>query len=148
MYGHPSGDRALVLFAQLMQRSFRSQDVIGRHGGEEFIIALPVCSALTTQKSLDAFRSRLDAAITVAGVPRYTASFGVVEATDDEDLVALIGRADVALFEAKRQGRDRVVIGHARAGGVALSPAAAGEPHTHAEVDETGWPSDPIPSGV
>ena len=44
-HGHAAGDRALVLFAQMLRSSFRSQDVIGRHGGEEFIIALPGCTA-------------------------------------------------------------------------------------------------------
>ena len=73
-YGHATGDRALVLFAEILRSSFRSQDVIGRHGGEEFVIALPTCTALNAQKFLDALRSRLDAAITVAGLPRFTAS--------------------------------------------------------------------------
>ncbi len=115
-HGHPAGDRALVLFAQMLRSSFRAQDVIGRHGGEEFIIALPGCSAANAQRSLDALRSRLDAAITVAGLPRYTASFGVVEATEQEDLPTLIGRADACLITAKRDGRDRVVVGAAIAG--------------------------------
>ena len=44
-HGHAAGDRALVLFAQILRSSFRAQDVIGRHGGEEFVIALPACSA-------------------------------------------------------------------------------------------------------
>jgi diguanylate cyclase (GGDEF)-like protein len=125
-YGHPAGDRALVLFAQLLRSSFRAQDVVGRHGGEEFIIALPACTAANAQRSLDALRSRLDAAITVAGVPRYTASFGVVEATQQEDLPTLIGRADACLFAAKRDGRDRVVVGPAIAGqAVAVAGAVA-----------------------
>jgi diguanylate cyclase (GGDEF)-like protein len=119
-HGHPAGDRALVLFAQMLRGSFRSQDVIGRHGGEEFIIALPGCTAANARRSLDALRSRLDAAITVAGVPRYTASFGVVEATQQEDLPALIGRADACLFTAKREGRDRVVVGPDIPGKVSL----------------------------
>jgi diguanylate cyclase (GGDEF)-like protein len=110
-HGHAGGDQALVLFAQMLRSSLRSQDVIGRYGGEEFIIALPGCTAANAQKALDALRSRLDAAITVAGLPRYTASFGVVEATQHEDMSTLIGRADACLFAAKRDGRDRVVVG-------------------------------------
>jgi diguanylate cyclase (GGDEF)-like protein len=119
-HGHPAGDRALVLFAQMLRSSFRSQDLIGRHGGEEFIIALPGCTAANAQRTLDALRSRLDATITVAGVPPYTASFGVVGATQQEDLPTLIGRADACLFAAKRDGRDRVVVGPAVAGQVSL----------------------------
>jgi diguanylate cyclase (GGDEF)-like protein len=120
-HGHPAGDRALVLFAQMLRSSFRSQDVIGRHGGEEFIVALPGCTTANAQRSLEGLRSRLDAAITVAGLPRFTASFGVVEATQQEDLPTLIGRADACLFIAKRDGRDRIVVGPASAGQVSLS---------------------------
>jgi hypothetical protein len=52
----------------------------------------------------------LDAAITVAGLPSFTVSVGVVEARHDEDLPALTSRADAALFQAKHDGRDRVII--------------------------------------
>ncbi len=121
-YGHATGDRALVLFAEILRSSFRSQDVIGRHGGEEFVIALSTCTALNAQKFLDALRSRLDAAITVAGLPRFTASFGVVDALAQEDVPALISRADAALFVAKREGRDRVVVGTSN--GEVVSPPA------------------------
>jgi len=122
-YGHPTGDRALVLFAQVLRNSFRSQDVIGRHGGEEFVIALPSCTAPNAQESLEAVRSRLGAAITVAGLPPFTASFGVVEATSAEDLPSIIGRADAALFVAKNEGRDRIVVGPLLTVTAAPSPA-------------------------
>jgi len=110
-YGHPTGDRALVLFAKTLQNSLRTGDVIGRHGGEEFVIALPDCSAADARTTLDTLRADLEAAITVAGVPLFTASFGVVDAHDDEDLPQAIDRADAALFLAKSEGRNRVVIG-------------------------------------
>ena len=48
--------------------------------------------------------------LTVAGLPKFTVSFGVVEAQPDDDLPSLISRADAALFQAKREGRDRVVV--------------------------------------
>jgi len=111
-YGHPIGDRALVLFAQTLRSSLRSQDIVGRHGGEEFAIALPNCTASNAQKTLEALRARLETAITVAGLPRYTASFGVVDAGDQEDLPAVFVRADAALYTAKREGRDRIVVEH------------------------------------
>jgi diguanylate cyclase (GGDEF)-like protein len=110
-YGHPTGDRALVLFAKTLQNSLRTGDVIGRHGGEEFVIALPDCSAANARTTLDTLRTNLEAAITVAGLPMYTASFGVVDAHADEDLPQALERADAALFMAKSEGRNRVVIG-------------------------------------
>jgi diguanylate cyclase (GGDEF)-like protein len=109
-YGHETGDRALRLFAQILTESVRAEDLVCRHGGEEFVIALPGCTVHRVREILDALRARLDAAVTVAGLPQFTASFGVVEAGAEEDLPAILGRADTALFQAKRDGRDRVVL--------------------------------------
>ena len=55
-----------------------------RHGGEEFVLALAGCDTDAARDILDALRGRLDAAITVAGLPKFTVSFGVVEALDQE----------------------------------------------------------------
>jgi diguanylate cyclase (GGDEF)-like protein len=109
-YGHEMGDRALQLFAQVLTESVRSQDLVCRHGGEEFIVALLGCAKESLREIFDALSIRLEAAITVAGLPRFTASCGVVEAGPHEDLAAVVARADMALFQAKREGRDRVVI--------------------------------------
>jgi diguanylate cyclase (GGDEF)-like protein len=109
-YGHETGDRALRLFADVVRGSFREQDLFCRHGGEEFVIALPSCSAVRARVALDGLRARLDAAITVAGLPKFTVSVGVIDAAEDEDLPALTTRADSALFAAKRAGRDQVIV--------------------------------------
>ncbi len=116
-YGHNTGDRALRLFAQVLQESMRADDVICRHGGEEFAIALPACPPETARSILNSMRVRLDAAITVAGAPKYTVSFGVTEAHTHEELSTALERADRALFDAKLAGRDRVVV-HDNAGQV------------------------------
>jgi len=109
-YGHETGDRALRLFSQLLRESLRSRDLICRHGGEEFAIAIPSCKAAQAKVILDAVRSRLDAAITAAGLPKFTASFGITEVHQDEDLPSALARADIALSDAKLHGRDRVII--------------------------------------
>lgn len=108
-FGHETGDRALRIFAQTVQESVRSSDLVGRHGGEEFVIALVDCTAEQAVGILDAMRLRIEVAAAKAGLPQFTASFGLVEVTQDEDLPTALGRADRALFEAKRAGRDRVV---------------------------------------
>ena len=99
-YGHPIGDRALILFAQTLRSSLRSQDVVGRHGGEEFAVALTDCTASNAQKTLEAVRVRLETVLTVAGSPHFTVSFGVVDAGVQEDLPAVLARADAALYTA------------------------------------------------
>lgn len=109
-YGHDTGDRALRLFAQVLTGSLRAQDLISRHGGEEFVIALVGCTSESARTILTTLQTRLDAAITVAGLPSFTVSLGVIEGANDEDLPTLIARADAALFEAKSAGRNRVVV--------------------------------------
>jgi diguanylate cyclase (GGDEF)-like protein len=108
-HGHETGDRALRVFAQVLTASLRAQDLVGRHGGEEFVIALAGCTAASARHILDSTRAHLAAAVTMAGLPRFTVSIGVVEAHEAEDFPTLTSRADAALFQAKRAGRDRVV---------------------------------------
>jgi diguanylate cyclase (GGDEF)-like protein len=109
-HGHETGDRALVLFARLLKESFRSEDLCCRHGGEEFAIAFPACIAVQARNALNAFRSRLSAAISVAGLPSFTVSAGIVDAKMHEDLPAALARADSALYQAKFGGRNQVVV--------------------------------------
>jgi diguanylate cyclase (GGDEF)-like protein len=125
-YGHETGDRALRLFSQVLSESVRENDLVCRHGGEEFVVALPGCTAQRACEILQALSARLDAAITVAGLPKFTVSVGVVEAGPQESLPATLARADVALFEAKRDGRDRVIIHDAAGATVPQSTSLAG----------------------
>ena len=106
-YGHETGDRALVVFAQVLKESFRAQDLFCRYGGEEFAIAFPACTAEQARNALDAFRSRLSGAIAVAGLPTFTVSGGVVDAKIRENLPGVLARADAALYQAKMQDGTR-----------------------------------------
>lgn len=125
-FGHETGDRALRLFAQVLSGSVRAQDLVCRHGGEEFVVALVGCTAASSREILESLRSRLDAAITVAGLPSFTVSIGVVEAGQDENLPTMIARADAALFQAKREGRDRVVVRDAAGDAILPDPTLEG----------------------
>jgi diguanylate cyclase (GGDEF)-like protein len=140
-YGHETGDRALRLFAEVLRGSFRENDLACRHGGEEFVIALPSCSAEGARKALDGLRTRLDAAVTVAGLPKFTVSIGVIDAGNSEDLPALTGRADSALFAAKRAGRDQVVV-HSTAG----APATIAASYAPTSLVKQGSERTPIPA--
>ncbi len=143
-YGHETGDRALRLFAQVLTGSVRQQDFTCRHGGEEFVLALAGCDTNAARDVLDALRGRLDAAITVAGLPKFTVSFGAVEALDHEDLPAVINRADAALFQAKHEGRDRVVIHDPF--GVTVQPLEPAGPPVSQQTDSL--PAEPRRSGL
>ena len=125
-YGHETGDRALRLFAQVLRESVRSDDLVSRHGGEEFVLAMPGCTAERAREILDALKDRLEAATTVAGLPQFTVSIGLVEAGPQEDLPDIVARADSALFQAKREGRDQIVV-HDAAGNSQRAPARSPE---------------------
>jgi PleD family two-component response regulator len=98
------------MFAQVLRESLRTEDLVCRHGGEEFAIAIPGCGIDKSREIFEAARIRLEAAMAVAGLPKFTVSFGVIEADPKDDLPTSISRADAALFRAKREGRDRVVV--------------------------------------
>ena len=115
-YGHEAGDRALRIFADAVRPALRDEDVIGRWGGEEFVLVLPGMSAREAKAALDRVRNQLAEACARAEAPAVTVSMGVVDndlSTVGDELVRL---ADEALLAAKTQGRDRVVVGPAVTG--------------------------------
>ncbi len=104
-YGHQAGDRALRLAADAIAESCRSWDTPGRYGGEEFAVILPRTGADDAQGIAERFRAAIAdrAGVTVSiGVAVYPLDGGTPD--------ALIGAADVALYESKRGGRDRVTL--------------------------------------
>lgn len=111
-YGHETGDRALQLLARVARKACRAADVVGRVGGEEFAILLP---ETRIEKALHvAERIRLTVAQTSLMVGsralHMTVSIGASAACGAEcDSQELLQRADMALYTAKNQGRDRVV---------------------------------------
>ena len=115
-YGHETGDRALRVFAQTLRQNVATTDLLGRHGGEEFVIAMLDCAPDSAVSILDALRTKIETCAANAGLPQFTASFGVVEMQPGEDLPSALARADRALFQAKHEGRNRVVHAAAEAG--------------------------------
>jgi diguanylate cyclase (GGDEF)-like protein len=104
--GHEGGDRALQQAAELLLETLRSTDVCGRWGGEEFLIALP---GVELSGGVDAAeRLRMALAEAHADAASLTASFGVTAFVRGDNVESLVRRADAALYEAKRRGRDRV----------------------------------------
>lgn len=111
-HGHEAGDRVLVEAARRMSRATRPYDLLGRYGGEEFLVVLPNCPEAEAVASAERLRSLLCATPVdlPAGPLKVTASLGVGArlADPDEDLAGLLRAADKALYRAKSGGRDRV----------------------------------------
>ncbi|WP_101049843.1 sensor domain-containing diguanylate cyclase [Macromonas nakdongensis] len=112
-YGHAMGDAVLASFARTIAQEVREVDVIGRMGGEEFVVLLP--STEVTEAVRVAERMRLAVASgelqAYGDSLRYTASFGVAAFDPRElSLNRFMDRADAALYEAKRAGRNRVEL--------------------------------------
>lgn len=108
-YGHAIGDLALQHFAALCQNNIRLHDVLGRVGGEEFCIILPLEKKQAAFVFAEKLRSLLEHAPLVVGAENInlTVSIGVGEVNvNDEDHKGVIQRADTALFLAKSDGRN------------------------------------------
>jgi len=110
-YGHATGDQALRGLAERCRTVSRAVDVIGRYGGEEFLILLPETNLESGRIVAERLRQTItkEPFTTDAGPLRITISIGVAEATKHETLGKLIERADAALYEAKHAGRNCVI---------------------------------------
>ena len=115
-FGHPAGDAVLRLVAELLQKSVRVTDVAARFGGEEFAVLLPeLAGPLEAVMAAEKIRAAVESA-SFPEVGKLTVSIGVSLASpDDADVRPLIDRADAALYEAKRGGRNAVVLKTAEA---------------------------------
>lgn len=112
-YGHPAGDAVLQAFAQAIQRRLSSHELLGRIGGEEFALLMPGAMLDRAIATLEQVRQHVEALsipIPDRRVVQITVSIGVAESHPTEpNLAAVAQQADRALYDAKRQGRNRVV---------------------------------------
>lgn len=109
-YGHNAGDLIIQNVSQLLQDSVRELDIVGRWGGEEFILLLPGANLSLAQAIAERMRIRL-AAMKINHVEHQlsvTASFGVTFSQKSIDLKKVVAVADKALYQAKQQGRNKV----------------------------------------
>jgi diguanylate cyclase len=114
-YGHPFGDRVLKHFADLLLKHIRSTDIAARLGGEEFAMILPQTTLQNATRLTDQIRARLEAqqwknAQSGELFSKITASFGIVRLAERDDSETLVKRADTMLYEAKRSGRNCIII--------------------------------------
>ncbi len=108
--GHAGGDLVLKHFAEACSAHLRAGEVIGRIGGEEFLVILPGCSLDDAVNLMEALRARL----AISELPecmagkKYTISAGLATAEHNDSIDSIMPRADIALYAAKRGGRDQV----------------------------------------
>ncbi len=112
-YGHAAGDRVLKAVASVFRKAMRDGDIVGRWGGEEFVMLVPANSVETgmavaerAREGLERFTIELrDTSVSI------TASFGVAfDPSGEESLADLLARADKMLYEAKEKGRNQVML--------------------------------------
>jgi diguanylate cyclase (GGDEF)-like protein len=112
-HGHPSGDAVLREFAQLLNETVRDIDLAGRWGGEEFLVILPGThldgGAQVAERIRLALAGRIVLSADGSPIP-VTASFGVAATPPASTAAELFSAADAALYEAKRNGKNRVEV--------------------------------------
>jgi diguanylate cyclase (GGDEF)-like protein len=113
-YGHAAGDKVLRDFALLCQQSIRDTDLLGRYGGEEFILVLPEIDLQTAILSAERIRmtvAQYNFTLTDSTVLQLSCSIGIaMYLPERDDLDKLLLRADQALYQAKHQGRNRFAV--------------------------------------
>ncbi len=112
-YGHAAGDHALLEFVRVCQKSIRDIDVLARFGGDEFVMLLPDATCDQAADVLERVRHELSAhPLELEGqLASMTISVGITNlAADHESVDAILSRSDIALYQAKEQGRNRIAI--------------------------------------
>ena len=108
-FGHPAGDQVLVESARRLGEAVRSTDMVVRWGGEEFVVVLGDCPLDNAVARAEEVRRQIaDPPFPVVGT--VTVSIGVAQLTAGEDSASWLGRADEALYQAKRSGRNAVAF--------------------------------------
>jgi len=110
-YGHEAGDRVLAQIGAVLRHNTRKPDEVGRWGGEEFLVIAPAADDRAAGHLADRLRGYIED-IPLGEMPeKMTASFGVAQLGGKQTHDQLLYMADMALYEAKRTGRNRVVLG-------------------------------------
>jgi diguanylate cyclase (GGDEF)-like protein len=108
-FGHDMGDRVLIAIADILQSHLRQQDMIGRWGGEEFLMIAQDATAIDAAQTADRLRALICEQVTCEDTI-VSASFGISLVTSIDTLESLVRRADQALYAAKEKGRNRVEV--------------------------------------
>jgi diguanylate cyclase (GGDEF)-like protein len=110
-YGHPAGDRVLKSLANLLKQRLRGYDIIGRYGGEEFVVILPSTTLETAEMIMNKLRVAFSEINHFHEKGGFNCQFscGITSFPDFKNGIALGNEADKALYEAKESGRNKVI---------------------------------------
>jgi diguanylate cyclase (GGDEF)-like protein len=117
-YGHPIGDEAIKAIGSTLAMGIGGSGMVGRFGGEEFVIIMPGCDAAAAVRIADRLRediTRIEVPLEDGGVLRVTSSFGVANVDQQHpgaviDNAEILHQADVGMYNAKRTGKNRVTL--------------------------------------
>ena len=111
-YGHQAGDGALKHLVKIVKDTLRSMDVIARFGGEEFLILLPETTVEAAAQTMTRLQRELTKHFFLHENEKLLITFsaGVALRYPNEDQAALVARADKAMYQAKKSGKNRVVV--------------------------------------
>ena len=114
-YGHPVGDMVLKLVARILESAVRENDICARYGGDEFVVALPDISLDDAQRLAERLRARMaETPLRKRGTEenygKLTISMGLTRLVPEDSMDSFVSRADEALLEAKRAGRNRLIV--------------------------------------
>ncbi len=107
-YGHDVGDEVLKAIANLVKKSIREGDIFGRWGGEEFVLILRHSGIEDTYKKASRLRKSIED-LKKDNLPQVTISIGLTQLIKNDKPKSLLKRADLALYQAKKQGRNQVI---------------------------------------
>lgn len=109
--GHAAGDEALAHLANVVREALRPQDTLARYGGEEFVVILPETVLADGVQALQRLQRELTARLFLSGQDKILITFsaGVAQLGADETGLEALKRADLAMYQAKRAGKNRVV---------------------------------------
>lgn len=110
-FGHVIGDKALIAVCDTIRASLRATDLLGRYGGDEFVILLPATSMRGALEKAEHIRAEVPQIRLKDGL-NLSCSFGVAQAQAEDDFTALFNRADKNLYLAKTQGKNQVAAAH------------------------------------
>ena len=111
-YGHAAGDSVLKVTAGIIRQTIRSYDLLGRYGGEEFVLMITNLDLEEAHKLMERIRENMEHCITNYEDKeiKITCSIGLAEFTENDTLETSVKKADEALYVAKKSGRNRVQV--------------------------------------